>query len=376
MLAKYYTIGAIATFIALAAKALADNVLSLDPNTFDPTIGSKPALVEFYAPWCGHCKNLAPVYEELGDAFSATNDKVLIVKVDADQHRSLGSRFGVKGFPTIKWFPNGLDSSPEDYNGGRDLESLASFVTQKSGVKSSIKKVISEVQVVTDANFEEKVLNSKKNVLVEFYAPWCGHCKNLAPTYEKVGADFAREKDVVIAKVDATVEKLYASKYGVNGYPTIKFFSPDGSVSEYQGGRSEQDFITFINKKAGTQRGVGGRLSPEAGRVEELDAVAKKLSQATTEEEKKALSEEGIKVATRLQDDNETAKHYLRVFAKVLVEPEFVATEAARLARISASGTISPSKLDDFAIRENVLAAFAVTKEKEQEEAKPAKEEL
>ena len=55
---------------------------------------------------CGHCKNLAPAYEEVGKAFENV-DNVLIAKVDADSERDLGGRFGVKGFPTLKFFPKG-----------------------------------------------------------------------------------------------------------------------------------------------------------------------------------------------------------------------------------------------------------------------------
>ena len=51
---------------------------------------------------CGHCKHLAPVYEELADAYLHAKDKVTIAKVDADAHRDLGQRFGVSGFPTLK----------------------------------------------------------------------------------------------------------------------------------------------------------------------------------------------------------------------------------------------------------------------------------
>ena len=62
---------------------------------------------------CGHCKKLAPDYEIVADTF-ANSKEVLIAKVDADQHKSLGSRFGVQGFPTLKWFPKG-STEPEEY---------------------------------------------------------------------------------------------------------------------------------------------------------------------------------------------------------------------------------------------------------------------
>ncbi|KAG0062122.1 hypothetical protein BGZ89_010917 [Linnemannia elongata] len=356
MLGKKIVLGAIATVLSFAATVAADSVLALTPKDFDKTLGSTPALVEFYAPWCGHCKNLAPIYEELGQAFSGKDDQVLIAKVDADAHRELGSRYGIKGFPTLKWFPKGVNGDPEDYSGGRDLDSLAAFVTKKS----SIVKVIPSVTVLTDATFESEVVASGKNVLVEFYAPWCGHCKNLAPTYEKVAQDFLNDKKTVtIANLDATVETATAEKYGVKGYPTIKFFAADGTVEDYNGGRSEQDFIDFINKKAGTQRVAGGSLSAEAGRIAELDTLAEKFSKASSKDEKKAISDEAIALAASLTSTNSSAKYYSRFFEKALATPAYPATEAARLAKIIKNKSVNRARLDEFSIRHNIISAFS-----------------
>ncbi|KAF9110446.1 hypothetical protein BGX27_006316 [Mortierella sp. AM989] len=359
MFGKKIVFGAIATVLYFAASVTADNVLALTPKDFDKTIGSTPALVEFYAPWCGHCKNLAPIYEELGQAFDGKSDKVLIAKVDADAHRELGTRFGIKGFPTLKWFPKGVDGDPEDYSGGRDLDSLAAFVTKKSGVKSSIVKVIPVVHVLTDASFESEVLKSGKSALVEFYAPWCGHCKSLAPTYEKVAQDFLNDQNtVLIANVDATVEKTTAEKYGITGYPTIKFFNADGSVEDYTGGRSEQDFIDFINEKTGTQRVAGGLLSPEAGRIAELDELAEKFAKASSKDEKTTISTKAIELAATLSN-NSSAKYYTRFFEKSLATPNYATTEAARLAKIIKNKSVNRARLDEFSIRHNIISVFA-----------------
>jgi protein disulfide-isomerase A6 len=158
------------------ASTAGSSVLDLIPSNFDKIVfkSSKPALVEFFAPWCGHCKNLAPVWEELASGFAHAGDKVSIAKVDADEHKSLGKRFGVQGFPTLKWFDGKPGSQPEDYNGGRDLESLKKFINEKTGAKPKIKKATpSAVQMLTDKSFESEI-GGEKDVLVAFTAPWCG----------------------------------------------------------------------------------------------------------------------------------------------------------------------------------------------------------
>jgi len=106
------------------------------------------------------------------------------------------------------------------------------------------------VVVVTTGNWG-KVVTEEKNVLVEFYAPWCGHCQSLAPEYAKAAGKLKELKsDIVLSKVDATVETKLAEKYGVQGFPTIKFFKK-GTPVEYGGGRTADEIITWLNKKTG-----------------------------------------------------------------------------------------------------------------------------
>lgn len=157
--------------LADASSAVKD----LIPKNFDNVVlkSGKPALVEFFAPWCGHCKTLAPIYEELASAFAFAEDKVTIGKVDADANRDLGKRFGIQGFPTIKWF-DGKSDKPEEYKGGRDLESLSAFITEKTGIKPrGAQKEPSKVEFLNDATFKTTV-GGDKDVLVAFTAPWCG----------------------------------------------------------------------------------------------------------------------------------------------------------------------------------------------------------
>lgn len=169
----------LAALVALGLPLFASaqsHVLNLIPSNFDKIVfeSNKPALVEFFAPWCGHCKNLAPVYEELATSFSHLSDKVSIANVDADSEKSLGKKYGIQGFPTLKWFNGKKGAEPEEYNGGRDLESLQKFITEKTGLKpKGAKKAPSNVEMLTDTSFKEHV-GSDKDVLVAFTAPWCG----------------------------------------------------------------------------------------------------------------------------------------------------------------------------------------------------------
>lgn len=85
----------------------------------------------------------------------------------------MGKRFGIQGFPTVKWF-DGKSDKPEEYKGGRDLESLSAFITEKTGIKPrSAQKEASKVEMLNDASFKT-VVGGDKDVLVAFTAPWCG----------------------------------------------------------------------------------------------------------------------------------------------------------------------------------------------------------
>lgn len=162
-------------FGALASLTAASAVYDLTPSNFDKLVldSGKPTLVEFFAPWCGHCKSLAPVYEELATSLEFAKDKVQIAKVDADAEKDLGRKYGVQGFPTLKFF-DGKSKDPVDYSGGRDLESLQSFISDKTGVKPRQKvEKPSAVQWLTDADFDKHV-GGEKHVFVAFTAPWCG----------------------------------------------------------------------------------------------------------------------------------------------------------------------------------------------------------
>lgn len=107
------------------------------------------------------------------------------------------------------------------------------------------------VKVVVAKSFADIVLDPSKDVLVEFYAPWCGHCKKLAPIYDELGAALKNVPSVVIAKMDATANDV-DGKYGVRGFPTLKFFPANNKENpiDYEGDRSLEDLQQFVKSHA------------------------------------------------------------------------------------------------------------------------------
>ncbi|CAI9759218.1 unnamed protein product [Fraxinus pennsylvanica] len=137
---------------------------------------------------------------------------------------------------------------PHDYENYDDLEDDESTYSDEDGSYDA--PVVDETHVVLlkESNFSE-FIEKNKFVMVEFYAPWCGHCQALAPEYASAAAEL-KEEEVALAKVDATEETELAQKFDVQGFPTVYFFV-DGVHKPYPGQRTKDAIITWVKKKIG-----------------------------------------------------------------------------------------------------------------------------
>lgn len=278
-------IAALTIVLVLAAPTRAlysagSAIINLTPATFEKRVKERVTLIEFYAPWCGHCKSLAPEWER---AAAALQGVIPVAAVDADAHKDLGAKWGVKGFPTIKLFYTNSkgELKAADYSGGRTAKDITSWAMQQAtklamgrlgakasggssaggsgsgsggggsggGGGNSFYPRNSGVVTLDDSNFNKLVVSSDDLWAIEFYAPWCGHCAALKPTW----IDLAKTLDgrgTRVGAVDCDANPATCKQYRIQGFPTLKYFGANkDQPEEYTGGRDLTALAEFFNQR-------------------------------------------------------------------------------------------------------------------------------
>jgi len=242
------------------------SIIELNESNFESEINSVDlALVKFFAPWCGHCKNMAGDWKGAAEEL-AGNEKVMIADVDCTQHGEVCRKVGAQGYPTLKAFKKGEEFEEFYHRKQADIVAYARKHTG-DGEAAADKKEEKPVEIkseedpgeqekgkivkVTGNNFSDIVLDESKEVFIKIYAPWCGHCKNMQPDWEKLAEKYKEDDSIVIAEIDATANDLPA-EYKVRGYPTL-FWAGKANKSapvKYDGPRRVESWVNFIKEKS------------------------------------------------------------------------------------------------------------------------------
>ncbi|XP_041773854.1 thioredoxin domain-containing protein 5 homolog [Anopheles merus] len=245
-----------------APPAPVSPLAELTEDTFAKHVSSGKHFVKFYAPWCGHCTKLAPTWEELARSLEHERD-IRVSKIDCTQYRPICTDFEVKGYPTLLWIEDG--KKIEKYTGPRTHTDLKQYVARMAGglkedgaqgaeqkgegtLEGGAERDDNRSVVVqlSEGDFAHAI--AKGVTVVKFYAPWCGHCMRLAPTWEQLAEKLTARDGVTIAKVDCTVDanKELCGEQEVNGYPTVFLYRDGEKVTEYFGHRSLDDLHKFV----------------------------------------------------------------------------------------------------------------------------------
>ncbi|KAI6179545.1 DnaJ-like protein subfamily C member 10 [Aphelenchoides besseyi] len=200
-------------------ESLNPSVAILGSAEFDELVVNKPPeeifVIDFFAPWCGPCQQLAPEYRKVARIVQEETDLISFGSVDCEAHRELCRQNNIRSYPTIRVFANGRHF---DYpaNWWRDHGSIRQWLLQflPTNVENADENRLNELLEV----------ETKLAVMVDYFAPWCGFCQQLAPIYDQ--ASRMMEGRVHFVKVDCVEQPNACTRAGISAYPTIKLYTP------------------------------------------------------------------------------------------------------------------------------------------------------
>lgn len=245
-------------------------VRSLDTQQFRAFVDdATDAVVFFYATWCTHSTAFAPYFDEVAEYFRY-DDTIQFAKVDVPKEDEVGHGQGILSFPTVKMYFYG--SSGKGTMVGSEYPHMAQFLDRPVNPNATTNFIqylettrrtsrVAELDherelrehsllELNETSLKDFVVNGTDQLLVEFYAPWCGHCRTVIPELQVVGEHFRRIRRthpsrprLTIARLDATKFRQVATLYNATTYPTILLFT-----NELQGSASRARIVRKVHR--------------------------------------------------------------------------------------------------------------------------------
>jgi protein disulfide-isomerase A1 len=248
---------------AFAEGLQTPRLVNFDEDAIDPIFGKKNPAIILFSNESG--KDYQEVFRKAADALAG---KIIFVKSTTTEgiQSKLAEYVGVdaSSAPCLRIIELGEDLVKYAYSkpiAEITGESIEAFIADfKAGnLKAHLKsEPVPEsndgpVKTLVGGNWNDIVADSSKDVLVKYYAPWCGHCKSLAPIWEDLGAHVADLDDVVIAKMDSTANEVPG--VSIRSYPTLIYYPKDNKTGvKYEAGRDLDGFKAFLKENSSSYK--------------------------------------------------------------------------------------------------------------------------
>ncbi|KAF9420698.1 hypothetical protein BGZ94_009053 [Podila epigama] len=247
------TVAAIAVCVSIPAVDASAASQSLTTTTFEPAIADGATFVKFYSPDCSHSQKLAPTWESLAEEHKdwKSTRGFKFAEVDCLAQPDVCEDYDIVTYPTMQLFYKG--KTVTRFTGRRNSERLSEFVAAQSAefINAPAGLDLEEIgEVKVNAlgkvvTLDEESYDRRTQFgpwFVEYYAPWCGHCKALAPIFEELAT--ALKGKVNVAKVDCTTNENICHRHRIHGFPTI-FMQQHGEEVEYNFHRVLEPMVDF-----------------------------------------------------------------------------------------------------------------------------------